>query len=214
MKEDKKRKKVEVKETKKERKETEKLQVEEQKVSTNTSYVALLRGVKVSGKNLIKMKELQEAMIAASFTNVRTYIQSGNVLFTASEQTDPSELAERLATVISDRWGFLVGVVVFPYSRWRQIITEAPNTWGKGDPNLRHNILVCMKTSDMEPTLAAIAKLKGDSYGHLVKGEGIIYQTVPKTAKWHGSSSFKQVTIRKYTTATKLLHLLKETMES
>jgi len=46
-------------------------------------YVALLRGINVGGKNLIKMTELAALFTGLGFTDVRTYIQSGNVIFRA-----------------------------------------------------------------------------------------------------------------------------------
>ena len=49
-----------------------------------TSYVALLRGINVGGSNLIRMVALKACFEAKGFRDVATYIQSGNVLFTAS----------------------------------------------------------------------------------------------------------------------------------
>ena len=54
-------------------------------------YVSLLRGINVGGNNIIKMADLKECFNDMGFANVRTYIQSGNVLFTASESTKALE---------------------------------------------------------------------------------------------------------------------------
>ena len=58
-------------------------------------YVALLRGINVGGKNLIRMPALKAAFEAAGFEDVSTYIQSGNVLFSS-----PSRSARRLTEEI------------------------------------------------------------------------------------------------------------------
>jgi uncharacterized protein (DUF1697 family) len=46
-----------------------------------TSYVALLRGINVGGKNIIKMETLKQCFVDMGFSDVKTYIQSGNVIF-------------------------------------------------------------------------------------------------------------------------------------
>ena len=62
-----------------------------------TSYVALLRGVNVGGKNLLPMKQLAGLFEQAGCASVRTYIQSGNVLFRAREQQ-----AAKVPSLVSD----------------------------------------------------------------------------------------------------------------
>ena len=51
-------------------------------------YVALLRGINVGGTNKVVMSELREQIAAEGFTNVRTYINSGNLLFEAEAEAD------------------------------------------------------------------------------------------------------------------------------
>jgi len=63
-------------------------------------FVALLRGINVGGKNVIKMADLAACFQAQGFANVRTYIQSGNVIFSATE-TDRSRLAGQIEQVLS-----------------------------------------------------------------------------------------------------------------
>ena len=56
-------------------------------------YVALLRGINISGKNKIPMPELKKGFESLSFENVRTYLNSGNVLFSTSSLTTPEGLS-------------------------------------------------------------------------------------------------------------------------
>jgi len=75
------------------------------------TYVALLRGINVGGKHVLPMKQLVEIFTSAGCGNVRTYIQSGNVVFTA-----PPKVAKALPALLSkriaERFGFSVPVVL------------------------------------------------------------------------------------------------------
>jgi uncharacterized protein (DUF1697 family) len=75
------------------------------------AYVALLRGINVGGKNMLPMKDLAAMFASAGAADVRTYIQSGNVVFAASQP-----LAERLPAdiqaAIAKRFGYRIPVVV------------------------------------------------------------------------------------------------------
>lgn len=74
-------------------------------------YVALLRGVNVTGSNMIKMSELKAAFEALGFTNVVTYINSGNVAFDSQKSTETS-LVKRIAPVIEELAGKPISVMV------------------------------------------------------------------------------------------------------
>lgn len=65
------------------------------------TYIALLRGINVSGQKLIKMEHLRSVFAEMKFKNVRTYIQSGNVLF-EDKTTDREKLQQRIEQLIRD----------------------------------------------------------------------------------------------------------------
>ena len=76
-----------------------------------TTYVALLRGINVSGKNSIRMPALQNSISGLGFRDVQTYLQSGNIVF----RTDPSDeatLAASIKTRIEQDFGHEVPVLV------------------------------------------------------------------------------------------------------
>jgi uncharacterized protein (DUF1697 family) len=73
-------------------------------------YVALLRGVNVGGHRKVPMADLREALTAAGFGNVRTYIQSGNIV--AESDDDAEAVATRISAVIETRFGHTVPVMV------------------------------------------------------------------------------------------------------
>lgn len=74
-------------------------------------FIAMLRGINVSGQKLIKMADLRAALEKKGLKNVVTYIQSGNILFDTSEK-DPLKIAETIENVIKKEFGFDVPCVV------------------------------------------------------------------------------------------------------
>lgn len=71
-------------------------------------YVAFLRGINVSGKNIIKMEDLREIFDSLGFKNTTTYIQSGNVLFEADENNVRASIEKKLRVSATTRnWATL-----------------------------------------------------------------------------------------------------------
>jgi uncharacterized protein (DUF1697 family) len=89
------------------------------------SHVALLRGINVGGRNKIAMTELREVVTSLGYTGVTTYIQSGNVLFTAPD-TDSARLASALESAIADAFGIAASVVVLSRDRLAEILAGHP----------------------------------------------------------------------------------------
>lgn len=89
------------------------------------TYIALLRGINVSGKNLIKMDSLASALTVAGLHNVRTYIQSGNIVF-ESGIADETDTALIIAENIRKKFGFIVPVRVLKQSELKHIRDDNP----------------------------------------------------------------------------------------
>ncbi|HWT27454.1 MAG TPA: DUF1697 domain-containing protein, partial [Mobilitalea sp.] len=75
-----------------------------------TIYIALLRGINVGGKNMIKMAELKRVLEALGLIDVQTYIQSGNLLFRSEE--DEKSLSEKLQDEIKTAFGVSIPVIL------------------------------------------------------------------------------------------------------
>ncbi len=90
-----------------------------------TRYISLLRGINVSGQKKIKMAELKAMYEALGWTEVVTYIQSGNVLFT-TKATRPEELINRIREQIKITFGFEVKVFVYVATDFEQAIQANP----------------------------------------------------------------------------------------
>ena len=89
-----------------------------------TKYVALLRGINVGGKNMIKMPELKQAFISIGMQGVSTYIQSGNVLF--SSDKGEKELKPELETVIQKSFGLNIPVILRSVAELEKIKRNMP----------------------------------------------------------------------------------------
>ena len=100
-------------------------------------YVALLRGINVGGKNLIKMPELKACFEANAFKDVATYIQSGNVLF-ASPETRAAEVTRRIEAMLAETFGYQATVVVRNHKQLRATVDGAPNGFGAQPSKYRY----------------------------------------------------------------------------
>ncbi|MET1248931.1 DUF1697 domain-containing protein [Sporolactobacillus sp. STCC-11] len=87
-------------------------------------YIALLRGINVGGKNKIKMAELRNVLETAGFQKVRTYIQSGNILFESDDVE--SELIARMEEVIEHKFGLAIHVMMRSKVEWDRIARNCP----------------------------------------------------------------------------------------
>jgi uncharacterized protein (DUF1697 family) len=95
-------------------------------------YVALLRGINVGGKNKVPMGALKEVFEDVGHAEVRTYINSGNVVFDAP-RTRVADLAEELEAAIEREFGFATRVLVLRGSAVTKIAAELPDDWVNDD---------------------------------------------------------------------------------
>jgi uncharacterized protein (DUF1697 family) len=104
------------------------------------SHIALLRGINVGGRNKVPMAELREVVTSLGCTGVRTYIQSGNVLFTTPEG-DTAKLASALEAAITAAFGLEVSVVVLSRDELAGILDRNPHQ-DEPNPKLVHVVFL------------------------------------------------------------------------
>jgi uncharacterized protein (DUF1697 family) len=90
-----------------------------------TRHIALLRGINVGGHKKVPMAALREALGAAGFEDVKTYVQSGNVALTASERS-PAKVGRKVAKAIEDAFGFDVAVVMRTRDEIAALVDDDP----------------------------------------------------------------------------------------
>jgi uncharacterized protein (DUF1697 family) len=137
------------------------------------TFVSLLRGINVSGKNLIKMTELKDLYISLGFENVETYIQSGNVIFSSS-LGDELEISKLIEESIKKKFNFDVPTLTINQNKFQKIITDNPFA-GKNPAHLYFTFL--FETPVNIPNDKLRSAVKDDENFHLTGN--IIYIYLP-----------------------------------
>jgi uncharacterized protein (DUF1697 family) len=133
---------------------------------SKSTYIALIRGINVGGQKIIKMDQLRESFEASGLENVRTYVQSGNVIFKA-----PRKSAEILSREIQERilhdFGFSVSVIVVSPEEINRTIKGNPFLRKKGIDNSKLHVTFLSQAPE-RPALKALETLpaKPDEFRH------------------------------------------------
>jgi uncharacterized protein (DUF1697 family) len=93
--------------------------------SSMSTFVAFLRGINVGGKQMIRMEKLRGLCEAAGFHDVRTHLQSGNVLVRSSMK-DAASVGRKLADVIEKSHGFRIEVMVRTIAELQKVVEQSP----------------------------------------------------------------------------------------
>lgn len=119
-----------------------------------TTFIALLRGINVSGHKKIPMAELRELCTGCGYADVQSYIQSGNLIFKSSGTAEAIELA--LEKAIAAKFGFTVDVLVRSAQKWPALQQGNPFPQAaEAEPNL-----VMMALAKRPPNQDAVATLR------------------------------------------------------
>ena len=175
-------------------------------------YVALLRGINVGGKNMIPMVKLKESLEADGIINVRTYIQSGNILFESDERST-SKLATWFEKHILDVYGHTVPTLVISKTTFKEMMNNLPGGWGD-NVERRYNTFFLLAPLTAKQAVEVIGPLKTDIES-LVSTDIAILHLVEiasigrsSTGRLFGTPAYKMMTVRNWNTTKKLLELL------
>ena len=178
-----------------------------------TPYLALLRGVNVGGRNPVAMADLREALEAAGYGAVRTYIQSGNVLFESG--APPTSLEDDLEAVLERRFGLPLVVVVRSLRQLRSVVQKAPAGFGQ-EPATYHSDVIFLK-SPLASRQAMRVVEQREGVDRAWPGSGVVYfarlserRAQTRMGRMVGTPEYRQMTIRSWTTVTKLLGLFEQ----
>lgn len=178
------------------------------------SYVALLRGINVGGKNLIKMPALKACFEANGFEDVATFIQSGNVLF-GSPETRASELANTIEEVLGQEFGYAATVVVRNRTQMRVVVHRAPKGFGAEPAKYRYDVIFLKEPLTAKAAITSVPTKPGVDEAHA--GTGVLYfsrliskATQSRLSRIVSSPIYPSVTIRNWNTTTKLLEMMEE----
>ena len=110
-------------------------------ISKTITCITMLRGINVSGHKKIKMYDLKALYDSLGFQNVRTYIQSGNVVFEC-EEPEASAVAGNIESAIEKKYNFHVPVIIRTPDEFQKIIEANP--FLKGEPKDAKFFAVCI----------------------------------------------------------------------
>ena len=179
-------------------------------------YVALLRGINVGGRNMVAMADLRQVVASLGHTEVATYIQSGNIVFTSPDASVPG-LADALEQQIARSLAVQPAVVVLSRADLAQVIADNPFPQ-EASPKCLHAVF---RRHDMTPeALAAIAaaqrsaRAKGSRDEAIVVGRTLFLRTPDGlgrselAAQLARSSAQAAGTARNWATVTRLMAML------
>jgi uncharacterized protein (DUF1697 family) len=141
------------------------------------THIALLRGVNVGGNNKVPMAELRAALTASGFTGVSTYIQSGNVLFSAPEP-DTAVLEQAVTEVIAGTFGLKIDVVVVTQDQLAAVLSANPYP---DEPNPKY-VHVVFLGAEPDPARLDAARQTAAAKGSrdtVTAGDQVLYLHTP-----------------------------------
>jgi len=177
-------------------------------------YVALLRGINVGGNNKVVMSELRAQIAAAGFGHVRTYINSGNLLFEAEDQASREDVAQAVEDILARHYDFPIRLALLTAQDYLAQLDELPDWW-HGEV-ARRDALFYTRGLDRDHVRERIEAMElGDEAVHF--GEHAVFwgkfdeKSFLKTA-YHKrllrEDFYRQVTIRSGSTIEKIAALL------
>lgn len=138
-------------------------------------HVALLRGINVGGRNLIAMPELRALCGELGWSDVRSYIQSGNLVFSA--RAAPPRLEARLEQAIVQRFGLAIPVIVRTHADWAGYIGDNPYPdAAKEQPNL---LLLALSRSAPKPDAVERLRERADGGERITRTGGVLWIHFP-----------------------------------
>jgi uncharacterized protein (DUF1697 family) len=175
-------------------------------------YVALLRGINVGGSNLIKMAALKACFEAQGLRDVATYIQSGNVLFTAG-RSNQLVLTRQIEQALSTTFAYQSRVVVRSFEQMKAIVEKAPQGFGGRPAAYRYDVIFLKDPLRADEAMKSVTAKPG--VDRVSAGEGALYfsRLISKAAQSHlsrivGKPQYQNMTIRNWNTTSKLHELM------
>ncbi|MDD7914690.1 DUF1697 domain-containing protein [Polaribacter ponticola] len=168
------------------------------------TYIILLRGINVSGKNKLPMADLRDLLNELGFQNVKTYIQSGNIILTSEESK--TIICKKIKDGITIKFGYDVPVIAKTVSEWKKAIKNYP--FPTENPKIVAFVFLDKKTTETK------IEAKGINDDEYKIHDDMVYIYCPSTfAKTKLSNNLFErklnitATTRNYNTTVKLLTL-------
>ena len=174
-------------------------------------YVALLRGINVGGANLIPMAALRVSFESCALADVSTYIQSGNVIFSA--KGTERQIATRIGKALATAFDYTGLVMLRTQAQMRAVVSKAPSRFGKSPDKYRYDVVFLDASLEASTALETIRTREG--VDEASAGPGVIYfsRLISRASQSYlpklvSMPIYKQMTVRNWNTTTKLLELV------
>jgi uncharacterized protein (DUF1697 family) len=175
-------------------------------------YVALLRGINVGGNNLIRMPALKACFEAQGFGDVSTYIQSGNVLFSAG-RANHQALTTAIEKVLSKTFAYESRVVLRSFEEMKKTVDKAPKGFGLQPTAYRYDVVFLKHPLTANDAMTFVTAKPG--VDQVFPGDGVLYvsRLISKASQSQltrivGTPAYRNMTIRNWNTTGKLLELM------
>jgi uncharacterized protein (DUF1697 family) len=172
-------------------------------------HVALLRGINVGGNNLIKMADLKACFSDLGFSDVETYIASGNVIFTA-KPGPRAKLVKTIEAGLDRAFGYESRVVVVSADELALVVDEAPEGFGKEPKKYRYDVLFVKEPLVAREAVKLVPVKEGVDV--IAAGKHALYfrrliskATQSRLSRIVQLPLYQNITIRNFNTTTKLL---------
>lgn len=177
-----------------------------------TSYLCLLRGINVGGKNIIKMTDLKSCFQTMGFQSVQTYIQSGNVLF-KSEIENQEQLTTQIEQKLEQTFQYQAKVVLVNQQFLTQVVANKPENFGSEPNELKYDVFFIKPPLTAEIVFPEIPTKTGVDFiwcqNHVIYySRKSAHSGQSHITKIIGTSLYKQMTIRNWNTTQKLAQLI------
>lgn len=117
-------------------------------------YIALLRGINISGKNKVDMSELKNGLLELGYIDVVTYLNSGNVIFSTDE--DEEIIKKKIETMINEKFDLDISIFVIAQDYLRNCLDNAPKWWGINNKEIYDNLIFILSTLNAEDIMEKI----------------------------------------------------------
>ncbi|MDD5367796.1 MAG: DUF1697 domain-containing protein [Anaerolineaceae bacterium] len=178
------------------------------------TYVILLRGINVGGKNIIPMADLKSCLEKLGFADVSTYIASGNVMLASDKSAD--EIKGRIEVALTKSFKLdseLIKVLVLSRNQLQAVIDKKPEGFGD-QPEKYHSDAIFLMDIDAAQAMPAFNPREG--VDQVWPGHGVIYsqrlsalRSKSRLSRIVASPLYRSMTIRSWSTTIKLLDILK-----
>ena len=182
------------------------------------TFIALLRGINVGGKNKVVMSELKKCLEDLGYSNVLTYIASGNVILDSGKSS--LEVKTQIEKVLPEKFDLsneLIKVLVISRDQFQETINQKPEGFGE-QPDLYHSDAIFLMEKTAEQVLPVFNPREG--VDQIWPGNGVIYsqrlsaaRTKSRLNQAIGTPEYKFMTIRSWNTVSKLMELLNQRMQ-